>query len=97
MDEYILKCKKQNLKEIFKCLQDNLDLFDEFISSCYYLKIDPYENQLDMKRLKGAPGLFRIRFGRYRLVIHILDNVIYCLGLFKRTGKKSDYEKFTID
>lgn len=39
------------------------------------LSINPYSNQLDVKKLKGRDG-YRLRVGQYRVLYHIDNDVI---------------------
>ena len=52
------------------------------------LGADPWREDLDVKRLAGHPGLFRVRVGNFRLVYEVQGDILVILVL--HVGDRGD-------
>ena len=54
-------------------------LSQEFEKAVMQVKINPFQNNLDIKKLKGFKNDYRLRIGKYRFLYTIIEdsNLIY--------------------
>jgi len=52
------------------------------------LQLDPYDNNLSIKPLKGTDSEYRLRFGKYRIIYEVIDEelLIYVIDGGSRGG-----------
>lgn len=65
---YQVEFKKSTLKELQKCPQI---VQTKILDAIALLRINPFTQILNIKKLKGAESLFRLRLGEYRLIYEI--------------------------
>ena len=64
----------KDFKKFFKeRTQKERDIIDQKLM---ILSNDPFSNSLDIKKLKGYDGRYRLRVGRYRVIYEIFDDVL---------------------
>ncbi len=64
----------KDFKKFFKeRTQKERDIIDQKLM---ILSDDPFSNSLDIKKLKGYDGRYRLRVGRYRVIYEIFDDVL---------------------
>lgn len=68
---YHIEFKKSALKELQKCPSN---VQSKILDSIALLRINPFTQILNIKKLKGAEALFRLRIGEYRLIYEIQAN-----------------------
>lgn len=74
--EYRVEFTKSARKE-FDALPS--DIQDKTVEALTFLSKNPFSELLRIKKLKGAPSLYRIRIGDYRVVYEIRQNVLVIL------------------
>ncbi len=65
---YQIEFKKSALKELQKCPST---VQSKILDAIALLRINPFTQILNIKKLKGAEALFRLRIGEYRLIYEI--------------------------
>ncbi len=51
-------------------------IIKQFKEALKHLSLDPYENNLDIKRIINLPHVYRLRLWEYRFLYEIIDNKI---------------------
>ena len=67
---YEIELGKQALKDLQKLQLKQKELI---LSKIKLLAVNPYEQNLDIKKLKGIEG-YRMRVGEYRVIYEIINN-----------------------
>lgn len=65
---------------------------DRVIKALYMLAQDPFSELLKIKKLKGASHLYRLRFGDYRVVYEIRQNILVIVVV--KIGHRRDVYRF---
>ena len=65
---------------------------DQITSSLELLRINPFAEILQFKKLKTAKNLYRIRIGNYRIVYEIHGNML--LIVVVRVGHRKDVYRY---
>ena len=63
----------------------------KILDAVQLLSINPYTELLQIKKMKGADGLYRIRIQDYR-VIYLVENHIIKITIIKIGHRKDVYE-----
>ncbi len=64
----------KDFKKFFKeRTQKERDLIDQKLM---ILSDDPFSKSLDIKKLKGYDGRYRLRVGRYRVIYEVFDDIL---------------------
>lgn len=63
-------------KQVEKFLDRHKDLQPKIISALEQIAQNPFENNLDIKRLQGESHKYRLRIGKYRLLYEIIESQI---------------------
>ena len=71
--KYTVEFKKSALKEFNKL---PLKIQDKFLEVAEFLKVNPYSEVLQTKKIKGHDALYRVRIGDYRMVYEVLNKVL---------------------
>ena len=89
-NKYSVELKKSAAKE-FKKLPKNIQ--EKILEAFSFLAQSPYSELLNIKKLKGADSLYRLRIGDYRIVYEVKDKVLTIL-IIKIGHRKDIYQKF---
>jgi mRNA interferase RelE/StbE len=74
MQTYHVELKRSAKKE-FDALE--LSVQGRLLDAFRFLSLNPFSEILHIKKLKGAPGLYRLRVGDYRIIYEVdRDTVI---------------------
>lgn len=89
MSKYQVQFTKSAAKEL-KALpkQDAIKLSEAIL----FLSINPYSDLLNIKKLRGAQGYFRLRVQDYR-IIYSVNNDILMIKIIKVGHRKEVYKK----
>ena len=68
--------KLKTSKIIDKFLEKHKDIRLKVIEKLEILAKDPYHNTLDIVKLSGYEGHYRLRIGKYRILYEIIENQI---------------------
>lgn len=63
-------------KEFDRFLEKHRDLAPKVLSSFRQIAQNPYENTLDIAKLKGEKNKYRLRLGKYRFLYEIIEEQI---------------------
>ncbi|MGX3097648.1 type II toxin-antitoxin system RelE family toxin [Helicobacter sp. 23-1046] len=63
-------------KEVRKFLHSHPEVSAKIISALEQIAQNPFENNLDIKRLQGESHKYRLRIGKYRLLYEIIQSQI---------------------
>ncbi len=85
---YDIVFKKSALKELQSLPQK---IQQKIIDATTLLASNPYTELLQIKKLKGADSLYRIRFQDYR-VIYLIENNLIKITVIKIGHRKEVYE-----
>lgn len=89
LEKYSVELTKSAAKE-FKKLQKSIK--EKVIEAIRFLSQNPYTELLNIKKLKGAESLYRIRIGDYRIVYEVSDHKLKIL-IIKIGHRKDVYQK----
>ena len=84
---YAISFKKSALKELLRL---PAKVQQKILDALQLLAINPYTELLQIKKLKGADGLFRFRIQDYR-VIYLLEDKIVKVTVIKIGHRKEVY------
>ncbi len=85
---YVIVFKKSAAKE----LQDlPKKIQQKILDAVHLLCINPYTELLQIKKMKGADSLYRVRIQDYR-VIYLIENQIIKVTIIKVGHRKEVYE-----
>ncbi len=87
--KFSIELTKSAAKE-FKKLQKPVR--SKAIEAFQFLALNPYSELLNIKKLKGADSLYRIRIGDYRIVYEVKGSVLKVL-VIKIGHRKDIYNK----
>jgi mRNA interferase RelE/StbE len=85
---YEVVFKKSALKEL-QTLPDRMQR--KVLDAVQLLTLNPYTELLQIKKMKGADGLYRIRIQNYR-VIYLIENQVIKITVIKIGHRKDVYE-----
>ena len=85
---YKIVFKKSALKELQNLPQK---IQQKIIDATTLLSVNPYTDLLQIKKLKGADSLYRIRIQDYRVIYHIESDIIK-ITVIKIGHRKEVYE-----
>jgi mRNA interferase RelE/StbE len=88
VNTYEIVFKKSALKELQSLPQK---IQQKIIDATTLLSANPYTDLLQIKKLKGAESLYRIRIQDYRVIYHI-ENSIIKITVIKIGHRKEVYE-----
>ncbi|TQR61564.1 type II toxin-antitoxin system RelE family toxin [Campylobacter troglodytis] len=63
-------------KDFEKFLDKHRDLRARILSSFEQIAKNPYQNDLDISKLKGEASKYRLRLGKYRFLYEIIETQI---------------------
>ncbi|MBD5166162.1 MAG: type II toxin-antitoxin system RelE/ParE family toxin [Helicobacter sp.] len=63
-------------KEFDKFLDKHRDLVPKVVRSLRIIAQNPYQNALDIVKLKGEENKYRLRLGKYRFLYEIIEEQI---------------------
>ncbi|MDE5816306.1 MAG: hypothetical protein K2H55_02220 [Helicobacter sp.] len=63
-------------KEFDKFLDKHRDLVPKIVRSLRIIAQNPYQNALDIVKLKGEENKYRLRLGKYRFLYEIIEEQI---------------------
>lgn len=63
-------------KEFDKFLDKHRDLVPKVVRSLRIIAQNPYQNTLDIVKLKGEENKYRLRLGKYRFLYEIIEEQI---------------------
>ena len=87
--KYTVEFKKTALKEFNKL---PLKMQDKILEVAEFLKVNPYSEVLQTKKIKGHDRLYRVRIGDYRMVYEVLNEVLV-IYVIKIGHRKEVYRK----
>ena len=73
MHQYTVVFKKSALKEL---LELPARMQQKFLDAAQLLSLNPYTELLNIKKLRGFDGLFRLRIQDYRMIYSIENDVL---------------------
>lgn len=85
---YEVVFKKSAAKELQALSQKNQQ---KILDAVQLLSLNPYTELLQIKKMKGADSLYRVRIQDYR-VIYLIDNQIIKVTIIKIGHRKEVYE-----
>lgn len=68
-----MKYRLEYHKDFIKFLAKHSDIKDKALSAFEQLAQNPYENSLDIAKLKGEINKYRLRLGKYRFLYEIFE------------------------
>ena len=79
-------------KQVVKFLQNQpLNFRKKVIESFNIIKQNPFENNLDIKELKGYTNHYRLRLSKYRFIYKIENNILLIEVI--KAGSRGDIYK----
>ena len=63
-------------KDFLKFLMKNQDIQQKVVESFEIIAQNPYQNALDIVKLKGEENKYRLRLGKYRFLYEIIEEQI---------------------
>lgn len=85
---YTVVFKKTAFKEL-KSLPKNIQ--QKILDAVQLLAVNPYTELLQIKKMKGAESLYRVRIQDYRM-IYVIENKIIKVTIIKIGHRKDVYE-----
>jgi len=79
-------------KQVIKFLQNQpLNFRKKVLEQFEIIKNNPFDNNLDIKELKGMKNFFRLRISKYRFIYRIENNIL--LIEIVKAGSRGDIYK----
>jgi len=85
---YVVVFKKSAAKEL-QALPKKVQ--QKILDAVQLLSLNPYTELLQIKKMKGADSLYRVRIQDYR-VIYLIENQIIKITIIKISHRKEVYE-----
>ncbi len=73
MHQYTVVFKKSALKELREL---PVRMQQKFLDAAQFLSLNPYTELLNIKKLRGFDGLFRLRIQDYRMIYSIENDIL---------------------
>ena len=78
-------------KDFLKFLKKHKDIQAKVLESFELIAQNPYQNTLDISKLKGKANKYRPRLGKYRFLYEIIDGLILIYAY--KADKRGDVYK----